>query len=105
MYTIVLICILFMSAATVAILKLEPWSYIKNIDYIYIINMDTKEIIELDKETGVKYARVFNLEYCSKFPHQELKYETPYELCQEWRVYNGEGQIIKYNEEFQEELI
>lgn len=105
MYTILLICVLFIGAAIAAIWKIKPWKNIIPFKYGYIVLSTSKTILELEYDAAVSYAKAFNLKCYDYFPHQELGYESPYDLCQEWSVINSEGQTIKYNEDFQEELI
>lgn len=68
----------------------------------YVVSEKHKTIFELPAEIAEGYANALGFALYTKYPYEAFGYEDPYTFTNDWTLIIATGEVIKYDENFNE---
>ena len=71
----------------------------------YVVDATNKVIFEREVDEAKVWAKTFNKQCHYSLPYNFFGFENPYDFVNEWTFYDLNGNVIKYDEDFNEYII
>jgi hypothetical protein len=71
----------------------------------YVVDATNKVIFEKEIEEAKAYAKAFNKDCHYDLPYRMYDFDNPFDLINNWTFYDLNGNVIKYDEDFNEYIV